>query len=84
MIFSYAQGIKIKRILISTHGGHGIWAYRSFSSLIENSLFTHCGKYCVFYEKIANNVILKGVTAINGSRSGCTVTSALEPQWQRM
>lgn len=70
MVFSYAQGFKVEKMLISTHGGHGIWAYRSFSSSIENSIVTHCGKYCIFYEEIANNILMKRVTAINGSRSG--------------
>lgn len=68
--FASAFGFKLSNVLVSTHGGHGVYGYRAFSSAIENSIISHVGKHGVFFETIGNAVLLKKTVCTDASKSG--------------
>jgi hypothetical protein len=68
--FASAFGFYLENLFVSTHGGHGVYGYRCFSSTIRNCIIVHIGKHCVFFEEIGNAVLLDKVVAIDGSKNG--------------
>jgi len=68
--FAYAFGFSLDKLWVSTHGGHGVWGFRAFSSSIRRTVVTHIGKHGVFFEEMGNKVQLDGVVATDCSKGG--------------
>lgn len=63
-------GFKIENLWVTTNGGNGIYAYKSWSSVIRDTVTAHCGKHGVFYEEEANKILLENVWANSNSKNG--------------